>query len=86
MTLTINELGKRTDAVLDPLGEAITLLRGPVWTNGYGVLADPSALRLRIAEASAHLDAALKALRETKWPTNREWDALEGAHNSGDAP
>lgn len=81
MTLTLNELSKRTDVVVDAVTEASRFAGRDIWMNGYGILADPSSVRANLAEARKHIDAALKALNETQWPRDADYDALEAAHN-----
>jgi hypothetical protein len=79
--MSINELSKRTDAIVGAAGEAQKLAGVDLWCNGYGILADPNRVRLDLAAAHAKLGEALKLLRETKWPHEDEYDALEREHN-----
>lgn len=80
--LTINELSKRTDTIVDAVLEAKRFIDRPLWTNGFGVLSDPSSARSNLVEARSKIDAALQAFRNTTWPSDADYDRLESAQNS----
>jgi hypothetical protein len=79
---SINDLSKRTSEIVAAVSEAQKLAGVDLWCNGYGILADPSRVRLDLAAAHAKLGEALKLLRETQWPRDDDYDALERAHNA----
>jgi hypothetical protein len=80
--MTLNDLSRRTDDIVAAVSEAQKLTSVDLWCNGYGILADPTKVRLDLAAAHAKLGEALKMLRETQWPRDEEYDALEREHNS----
>ena len=80
--MSINQLHDTTSAICDAVADAQKLVGCDLWCNGYGILADPSQVRLKLAEAHAKLGDALKLLRETRWPRDDEYDALEREHNA----
>jgi hypothetical protein len=84
MKHTLNDLGKRTQAVIDEVVDAGQILNRSIWTNGFGVLADPSMLRARLLDARTHIEAALMVINSTEWPSDDDCDALERAHNTRD--
>lgn len=75
-----------TDTIQDHVGVALDRLQhgfnGRI-VNGFGVYADPSMRRNDLVEAQKAIEAALKVMRETAWPSNAEYDAEEEAHNAG---
>lgn len=79
---TLNQLNKRTDDILDAVAEAQRLIGRDLWCNGYGIFADPNKVRLDLAAAHAKIGEALKVLRETQWPNDADYDALEREHNT----
>lgn len=82
---SINELGKRTDAVFAAATEATRLLQGFGYSfNGWGVLSDPSMTRSRLADIRTQVDKAIGVIDATAWPvSDDDWDALERQHNGG---
>lgn len=78
---TLNDLCKRTDAVVDAVTEASRFVGRDIWTNGYGILADHSSVRSNLVEARNRIEAALKAINEAPWPRDADYDALEAEHN-----
>jgi len=83
---SINELGKRTDAVFAATTEAMRLIQGFTYAyNGWGVLSDPSMTRSRLVDIRAQIDKAVDVIDTTAWPqSDDDWDKLERRHN-GDA-
>jgi hypothetical protein len=79
--MSLNQLSKRTGDIVAAVGEAQMLVGVDLWCNGYGILADPNRVRLDLAAAHAKVGEALKLLRETQWPRDDEYDALEREHN-----
>jgi hypothetical protein len=81
---TLNELSKRTDLVLNRAERASDELRrcfhGRI-INGWGIYSDPSQVRSALQDALTHIQAALNTMRDTDWPSNQDYDALEAAHN-----
>ncbi len=57
-----------TNRVLDAIGSARTALERPLWTNGAGVLSDPSMVRTNLAQAQVAVEQALKEIRACDWP------------------
>lgn len=44
------------------------------FTNGYGVLSDPSMTFSRLHGARGAIDKAMRAISTTNWPTNADYD------------
>lgn len=80
--MSLSKFKARTDKVVDAVAEAQKLAGCDLWCNGYGILADPNKVRLDLAAAQSKLGEALVVLRETQWPRDDEYDALERAHNT----
>jgi hypothetical protein len=80
--MSINQLSKRTDEIVAAVGEAQKLVGVDLLCNGFGILADPTSVRLDLAAAHAKLGEALRLLRETDWPSDADYDALEREHNN----
>lgn len=78
----INDLHQRTTAICDRIAEARRLAGVDAWCNGYGILSDPHRVRLDVAAAHAKLGEALAMLRDTRWPRDEDYDALEREHNA----
>lgn len=79
--MSINQLNKTTDEISAAVAEVQRLVGCDLWCNGFGILADPSQVRSKLTDAHAKLGRALKLLRETRWPSDAEYDALEREHN-----
>lgn len=79
----LNDIKQRSDEICDAVAEAHRLAGKDIWCNGYGIIADPSMVRLELAAAHAKLGEALKLLRETPWPHDDDYGALELEHNGG---
>lgn len=81
MTHTLNDLSKRSDQISDAVAQAYGYVGRDLWTNGFGILADPSSVRSNLLMARQKIDAALKTLADTSWPSDADYDAIEEAHN-----
>ncbi|CDX26804.1 conserved hypothetical protein [Mesorhizobium plurifarium] len=64
----IARCAKATDIIIDKAGEASDALR-IIFTNGYGILSDPSNVRGNLRTAKEAIDAALTTMKDTDWPT-----------------
>jgi hypothetical protein len=64
-----------TDVVLEGHNRALQALQAPLWTNGAGVLADPSMVRSNLHRAKAAIDMALDAMNNLDgWPQERDYE------------
>lgn len=63
----INLAYKATDIIIDKAAEASDALR-IMFTNGYGVLSDPSNVQGNLRTAKAAIDAALTVMKDAEWP------------------
>jgi hypothetical protein len=63
---------KATDVVIDHWNNAQSALRR-LWTNGYGVLSDPSMARSDLYRAQDEIKAALAALNGCAWPSDKDY-------------
>ena len=52
-----------TDVILEGCNAALQALQAPLWTNGAGVLSDPSMVRSNLHNARAAIDKALDAMK-----------------------
>jgi ribosomal protein S9 len=62
-----------TNRVLDAIGSARTALERQIWTNGAGVLSDPSMVRTNLAQAQVAVERALKEIRACDWPRDADY-------------
>jgi hypothetical protein len=81
---SINELSKRTDAILEAAQEAARILRRfeGRCVNGWGILSDPSLRYSDLYDAKKKIDAAIELHVKTKWPySDADYERLEVEHN-----
>ncbi|TQN59184.1 hypothetical protein FLX27_23725 [Agrobacterium tumefaciens] len=79
---SIEEAAAATSTIQEHVSSALEQLQGGFngrIVNGFGVYADPSNRRYDRIEARKAIDAALTVMKETKWPTESEYDAHENA-------
>lgn len=50
---------------------------GRIMVSIMGHLAEPQEREADLLEARAEIDAALNILKETRWPTGKDWDLLK---------
>jgi len=74
----INKAGSATSDVQAQVRQALSALDGSNGggVNGFGVYADVSLQRSKLHEARSHIDAALKIMSDTSWPTNADYDTV----------
>ncbi|WP_192242829.1 hypothetical protein [Mesorhizobium silamurunense] len=63
----ISRCYKATDIIIDKAAEARGSLN-TIFTNGYGVLSDPSGVKGDLRQAKAAIESALATLNDTDWP------------------
>ena len=70
----IRHAAAATDVVLEGCNRALGALQGPLWTNGAGVLTDPSMVRSNLHRAKAAIDMALDAMNSLDgWPREQDY-------------
>jgi hypothetical protein len=70
----IRRAEKVTDVVVEGWNEAQRALQ-TCWTNGYGVLTDPSMVSQDLYRAKGAIDKALTAMRNFRdWPRDQDYD------------
>lgn len=77
MTEKINKAESATTEVQAQVGQALSALdafSGRI-VNGFGVYLDASLQELRLLEARNCIDAALKIMSDTAWPTDVDYDS-----------
>jgi hypothetical protein len=64
-----------TDVILEGCNTALQALQAPRWTNGAGVLSDPSMVRSNLHYARKAIDMALEALNGVgDWPQEQDYE------------
>ena len=64
-----------TDVVLEGCNTALQALQAPRWTDGAGVLSDPSMVRSNLHRAKAAIDMALNAMNSLDgWPEEQDYE------------
>jgi hypothetical protein len=75
MNPKIRQAAAATDVVLEGRTHALQALQAPAWTNGAGVLSDPSMVRSNLHRAKAAIDRALDAMNSLDgWPREQDYE------------
>jgi hypothetical protein len=71
----IRRAAAATDVILEGCNTALQALHAPLWTNGSGVLSDPSMVRSNLHRARAAIDMALDAMNSLDgWPREQDYE------------
>jgi hypothetical protein len=71
----IRRAAAATDVILQGVNAALQALQAPTWTNGAGVLSDPSMARSNLHRARDAIDMALDAMNSLDgWPREQDYE------------
>ena len=71
----IRHAAAATDTILEGRTHALQALQAPLWSNGAGVLTDPSMVRSNLYRARAAIDQALDAMNSLDgWPQETDYE------------
>jgi hypothetical protein len=75
MNPKIRQAAAVTDVVLEGRTHALQALQASAWTNGAGVLTDPSMVRSNLHRAREAINKALDAMNSLDgWPQEKDYE------------
>jgi len=70
----IRHAAAATDVILEGCNAALQALQAPLWTNGSGVLSDPSMVRSNLHRVKAAINQAIDAMNSLDgWPREQDY-------------